>query len=467
MIKHLVVIYQENRAFDHYFGTYPVAENKPCETPFYARKGTPPVQNYITEPVYLSHNQNLAQPFRLGPTEANTCNPGHKYTQLQASADSMLMDKYVENSGQSCSPPSSVMGYFDGNTVTALWNYAQYFSMSDNFHSTILGPSVPGNINLVSGQTHGAKGHGPGPYNIIDGTLINNHDPFYDKCSAPTTVSFSGVNIGNLLNAKGITWGAFLGGFAGDCTATSMGPNGPVFDYSSVNNWFQYYQSTSNPEHLPPTSPEMVGKTDQANHNYDLTDFWAAAAIGNVPAVSFFKALGNQNGHPGDSTPLLEQEFLVSTLNRLQTLPQWKDMAVIITYDDSGGFYDHVPFPIINDSQTTADVLTAPGQAGTRLPMGGYQGRPGYGARLPFILISPWAKDNFVDHTLTDQTSILRFIEDNWCLGRIGDYSYDALAGSLLNMFDFTKRKLRYLFLNPATGEIECYKRKWFISKQL
>jgi phospholipase C len=111
--------------------------------------------------------------------------------------------------------------------------------------------------------------------------------------------------------------------------------------------------------------------------------------------------------------------------------------------------------PIVNQSQTIYDVITGPNSAGTNSPLGGFQGRAGYGPRLPLIVISPFARENFVDHTITDQSSVLRFIEDNWKLGRIGNGSFDALAGSLVNMFDFNHRDQpnRRLFLDPITGE--------------
>ena len=110
--------------------------------------------------------------------------------------------------------------------------------------------------------------------------------------------------------------------------------------------------------------------------------------------------------------------------------------------------------PIVNQSQTKYDALTGPGSAGAIPPLGGFQGRAGYGPRLPLLVISPFAKGNFVDNTLTDQSSIIRFIEDNWNLGRIGNSSFDALAGSLLNMFDFDhESQEQRLFLDPNTGE--------------
>jgi len=141
-----------------------------------------------------------------------------------------------------------------------------------------------------------------------------------------------------------------------------------------------------------------------------------------VPAVSFLKAPGYLDGHAGYSSPLAEQTFLVDTLNRLQALPQWRDMAVFITDDDSDGWYDHVAPPIVNHSNTTEDE---PICAGAALSLGPPEGRCGYGPRLPLLLISPFVRKNFVRknfvaHAVTDQSSILRFIEDNWRLGRIG-----------------------------------------------
>jgi phospholipase C len=181
-----------------------------------------------------------------------------------------------------------------------------------------------------------------------------------------------------------------------------------------------------------------------------------------MPAVSFLKAPTYQQGHAGLSNPLDEQTYLVSTINRLQQLPEWNETAIIIAYDDSGGWYDHVMPPIVGSSKDLQfDRLSGIGQCGnTTISTGPFQDRCGYGPRLPMLVISPWAKVNFVDHTLTDQTSILRFIEDNWSLGRIGNYSYDEKAGSILNMFDFDSKEKQQqqhqraspLFLDPSTG---------------
>jgi phospholipase C len=150
---------------------------------------------------------------------------------------------------------------------------------------------------------------------------------------------------------------------------------------------------------------------------------------------------------------LNEQRYLVDTINALQRLPEWNSMAVMITYDDSDGFYDHVMPPIVSPSNDPANdsLLGSSGLCGTPAK-GAYLDRCGYGTRLPFLLISPFAKQNFVDSTTNDQTSILRFIEDNWNLGRLGDQSFDALAGSILNMFNFAGPSAPKVFLDPDTG---------------
>lgn len=448
-IKYLVVIIPENCSFDHFFGTYPFAANPAGEPSFKPKSNTPTI-NGLTQAL-LVHNTNLIPPFRLDRSQAATCSPKHTYTALQEDAHAGLMDRFIQINPKCL----ATMGYYDGNTVTALWNYAQHFAMSDNFHSTTFSPSAPGHINLVSGQTHGAI-----PPNLtedgviltIDGTFISDQDPAFDICSLEPLIELTGRNVGDLLNAKNITWGYFQGGFR-DCTQFHIGSHGlPIPDYIAHHEPFQYYRSTSNFFHLPPGSKDLIGFQDQANHQYDLEDFWAAVKLHNIPAVSFLKPPAYQDGHAGYSDPLALQTFLVQTINHLQKTPEWRHMAIMLVWDDSGGFYDHEMPPIINQSHTAADALLGPGDAGNP-PPGAYEARLAYGLRVPFLVISPYAKSNFVDSSLTDQTSVLRFIEDNWGLGRIEDQSFDEIAGSLLPFFDFDHSRLSPLFLNPETGK--------------
>ena len=469
-IKHLVVLYQENVSFDHYFGTYPAAANPAGEPRFTARKDTPGVGG-LNASLLAPNNPNSVQPFRLSRAQAQTCDQDHSYTAEQKAFDSGLMDRFVETVGRgtaSCADYGKgkglVMGYYDGNTVTGLWNYAQHFAMSDNSYSTTFGPSTPGALNLVSGQTHGFSVDGDA-VPATSGTVIGDPQPSGDACDSrdsSTSTDPRNKNIGDLLNAKHVSWGWFQGGFA-DCAATHVNVGGVVSkDYIPHHEPFQYYASTANLKHTPPASVAEIGHDGAANHQYDLTSFWSAVNAGSMPAVSFLKAAAYQDGHAGYSSPLDEQRYVVETINRLQKTPEWKNTAVVIAYDDSDGWYDHKMGPIVNQSTDAAhDALTADGACGSdpARVSGGYQDRCGYGPRQPLLVVSPYAKRNFVDHTVTDQTSILRFVEDNWKTGQIGNHSFDEKAATLSHMFTFGDgsghRNAGTLMLDPSTGQLQ------------
>ena len=579
-IKHLVVIFDENVSFDHYFGTYPFAANLPGERPFHAKPGTPLVNGLYTglaagQPSgpLLTSNPNKSNPLRLGPSDPMTCDQDHNYTAEQDAADHGAEDAYPQNTGYSetlaqClageyykgAPESvpagagsnyAVMDYYDGNTVTGLWNYAQHFAMNDNAFETTYGPSTPGALNVTAAQTYGAL-CGPSSATINDapctappgynttsvassdittsasgptsvagqpaagpGTAFGDADPTFDICSylpssdggdgrAPaSTLAMGGNNIGEELTTAHLTWGWFEGGFdkgylpgqgtqpttAQICAEQHQNVGGSsVTDYIPHHEPFQYYASTANPHHLAPVSLAAIGTDTQtitngtpqfntANHQYDTSDFDAlVGAISHgylspdhLPAVSFVKAPGYQDGHAGYSDPYDEQQFIVKEINALEDTADWSSTAVIVSYDDSDGFYDHVFSGIHNPSNTSAvvtppgpqDFLSGLGLCGNttqKAPLAGQNGRCGYGPRLPLLVISPWAKHNFVAHNLTDQSSIIKFIEDNWRLPRISG-SYDAIAGSLDDMFSFqpssqhSQDHAGKLFLDPVTGQ--------------
>ncbi len=492
-IEHVVVIFQENVSFDHYFATYPVAKNSDGTT-FTAKPGTPSV-NGLT-PVLLTNNPNFngtfGNPFRLSYSQAATCDQDHNYMAEQQAFDNGLMDMFPKftNVGD-CTPLSLdashpddlVMGYYDGNTTTALWNYAQNFAMNDNSYGTMFGPSAPGAVNLVSGDTGGAVQDFESG-DVTDGSLTDDAQPTGDTCTSRDSAHLTGTNIGNLLNTANLSWGWFEGGF--DLTISN--PNGTTgcarthtsltgafpakVDYIPHHEPFQFFASTANPTHKRPSGVSAIGATDAANHQYDSHDFFDALAAGILPDVVFLKAPGYQDGHAGYSSPLDEQIFIADTINQIEESKFWDSTAVIIEYDDSDGWYDHQMGPIIMHSQQStdpatgnqADALTGPNSCGSSSNGLQGQGRCGYGPRLPFLIISPWARTNFVDHTVTDQSSIIAFIEQNWGLPFVSPAagsnpgSYDLYAGPLINMFDFTQKKgevrKHKVFVDPTTGEV-------------
>jgi phospholipase C len=514
-IKHLVVIFGENISYDHYFGTYPNAANLAGETAFTAAAGTPANNNLVAPldptagfaplagPNLLTMNPNLnvangtgaANPFRLAAAQAETADQGHNYLPEQEAYDSGLMDLFPKFTGSAGPPPGApaiattkglVLAYFDGNTLGTFWSYAQQYALNDNSFSTVFGPSTPGAVDLISGQTNGFDlGHVSKPpammsasHVVADGagnfSLIGDTDPFGDKCSTAADQNlFTGKNIGDLLNAQKISWGWFSGGF--DLTLTNAnGTTGCLrstpqtvpssttsADYVPHHQPFQYYASTANPQHLRPSAVAAIGSSvgtdgvtpEAANHQYDSHDFFDALAAGNLPAVVYLKAQSFQDGHPGNSNPVDEQAFVRSVVNALQGAQEWASSAVVVAYDDSDGWYDHQASPIVNPSSTASDALNGAGvcnhgaqqgAAAPATPLNGaagvpVQGRCGYGTRQPLMVISPYAKKNYIDHTLTDQTSVLRFVEDNWLAGqRIQPGgSFDTLAGTIQNMFSF------------------------------
>jgi phospholipase C len=424
-IQHVVVIFQENVSFDHYFGTYPKAANTSGQS-FQPAGQTPAVNGLTTTPGaggtgnLLTNNPNKdasgnqVKPRRYDPAAINdvlTCDQGHSYNGEQKAFDGGAMDKFVttvgngsgsSGTGQPCHA-GDVMNYYDGNTVTGLWNYARNFAMSDNSFNTTFGPSSPGALNLISGNTNGvdkaingALTNGetvPGGTGVSP-TVIEDPQPYYDECSTRDAVSLSGRNVGDNLNAAGISWGWFQGGFkpsipftvaatkiGATTTATNVfipdefkgkGFNTPPAsdqgicdtvhpvgagiggtgvgstnygnkdDYIPHHEPFQYYASTANPHHLAPASLQAIGtdtqslaggvpQFDTANHNYDMSDFDAlvgAIARGylspdHLPAVSFLKAPGYQDGHAGYSDPLDEQQFVAQEINSLEQTPDW------------------------------------------------------------------------------------------------------------------------------------------------
>ncbi|HWF35248.1 MAG TPA: alkaline phosphatase family protein [Solirubrobacteraceae bacterium] len=257
-IKHVVVIFQENVSFDHYFGTYPNAANTDGQ-PFAPAPSTPAVDGLPPAtspslPANLQHSANLltsnpnsALPQRLDSSPTGlagsaggqlTCDQDHNYSDEQKAFDGGKMDLFVQSvgTGSGSTTPfgtpcnaAQVMDYYDGNTVTGLWNYAQQYAMSDNSFGTTFGPSSPGAINVVSSDTgnvdtsHMANSPSVSTATSPNGditpdgqggfSLTSDAQPYYDDCSTRDAVAMSGTNIGDQLNSAGVSWGWFQGGF--------------------------------------------------------------------------------------------------------------------------------------------------------------------------------------------------------------------------------------------------------------
>ncbi len=602
-IRHVVVIFGENISFDHYFGTYPKAANTDGQS-FHATSGTPAVDGLPPStspslPLALRHSANLltsnpnsALPKRLDSSPTGlaggaggqlTCDQDHNYSDEQQAFDGGKMDKFVESvgTGSGTSPfgtpcdPKQVMDYYDGNSVTGLWNYAQHFAMSDNSYGTTYGPSSPGAINLAAGDTgnvdmtHTANSPSiatstkPNADLTADGkggfSLTSDAQPYWDDCSTRDAVAMNGQNVGDVLNHRGLSWGWFEGGerpstsytdalaavgASGQPTSTftpdqfksagfqsqvphssnqgicdtvhpigvalgGTGQWGYKDDYIPHHEPFNYYASTANPHHLTVATDgaghdtlaglHAIGRDTQSykngapqfdtpNHQYDMSDFdQLVSAIQNhvlpasaLPAVSFLKQPGYQDGHAAYSDPADEQEFIAREINALERTPDWKSTAVIVAYDDSDGWYDHQYPGVQNPSLSPADNLTntsltvsttgTSGQCGpkpqTSSPLAAEQGRCGLGPRLPLVVISPYARHNYVDHNLSSQSSILNLIEYNWRLPSI-DGSTDSLLTSsdqaeripfdLAGLFRFRGERFDErggkLFLDPSTGQ--------------
>jgi phospholipase C len=583
-IQHVVVIYQENVSFDHYFGTYPHASNSDGQQ-FVARPDTP-TTNGLTSAL-LTSNPNSAQPQRLdssatgaagSPGGQLTCDQNHNYSSEQQAANGGQMNHFPESvgtasgkapDGEPCNR-NLVMDYYDGNTVTALWNYAQRFAMSDNSYSTVYGPSSPGAIALVSGDTGSvdmthtvnnpsiATPTSPNADLTPDGlggySLTSDAQPYWDDCSTRDAVAMQGSNIGDLLNANHVSWGWFQGGErpstswtaalaatgnSGQSTADfrpdefktagfqsqvphssnqgicdSVHPVGVALGGDGSQNWgykddyiphhepFDYYASTANPHHLTLSTDgsgrdtlaglRTIGRDTQSyangkpqfdtpNHQYDMSD-WdqlvAAIEKGDLPpaalpAVSFLKAPGYEDGHAAYSDPADEQAFITREINALEKTPDWEHTAVVIAYDDSDGWYDHAFPGVQNPSLSPADNLTdttfsgpTSGKCGSDpqpfMPLAGEQGRCGLGPRQPFLVISPFAAQNHIDHNVSDQASIPNFVEYNWRLPAISGSADQLLSGTdqsegipfdIAGLFDFSGRRAQRVLLDPGTGQ--------------
>lgn len=424
-IKHTVVIFQENRTFDNYFGTYPYAPG------FKSLPGTPnDVRNfkYVTGSVPRDVNGNVYNPdsngtpvypwHDAGKGDIQETDVNHGYTAMLSMADGGKMDKFYQvnhDSGKSTDTNDKgllSMSHFDYNEIPAYWQYAQHFAMADNYYQPVYGPSTPGALYLVgaqSGNGNETTNTNTNPKAQITGDPSPKNGPFGGDSTNGLKYNLTYKNIGDELSASKQSWAWYAGGWD---AAKADPASDEAKTYSPHHNPFQYFQNYED------------GKYD--NNLKDYTNFAKDIDKGNLPAVSFIKAGYGDDEHPGtgnQSTPSAE-EFTVNTINKIMNSPYWKDTAIIVTYDEGGGFFDHIAPPTVTPN---ADGLQ------------------GDGPRIPAMVISPYAKENYVSHVQYDHSSVLKFLEWNYGLSALN--SKDANANNILDMFDFEHPNfLPYMF---------------------
>ena len=426
-VQHLIVIYFENHTFDNLYGKFPGANglDRPgAAVPQTDRNGT--VYQALPQPRNNSGpNQGPDQrfpadlpngPFQLNqyaPLDQIIPSPVHRYYQHQLQINGGRMDRYVAWSDAG----GLTMGYYDTASLP-LYPYAREYTLADNFFTGALGGSMLNHFWLICACTPVWPNAPPGivaeprfdPAGRLidlprdgdvtpDGYVVNDVQPFYRPYQAgvgdpdrmpPQTLP----TLGDRLGAAGVSWAWYAGGW-NDALAGNPAPTF-VFHHQPFVYFRQYADGTP----------------AKAAHLKDEADFLADLDRGTLPAVSFIKPLGVYDEHAGYSTVLASEQHVVGLIERVKSSPYWERAAIVVTYDDFGGFYDHVPPPVID--------------------------RWGPGGRVPALIISPHARKGFVDHTLYDTTSILKFIQWRWGLEPLG--ARDAGANNLLAAFEFGPR---------------------------
>lgn len=420
-IKHFVIIFQENWSFDGLYGKFPGAngianagdaikqvdvDGKP-----YQSLPQPTVKSLYgwTPDIRIPADLPVA-PFDLSQhvaPEETTRDLRHRFYHQQLQINGGKMDKFVAWTDAG----GLVMSYYDATNLP-VGKLAQEFTLADNFFHSAFGGSFLNHFWLVCACTpewknapekHRAVLDANGmlqkdgeitPDGFVVGTMHSQFQPHSAKKHADELVPPQNApTIGDRLRDKGVSWAWYSGGWK-----DALGGN-PHKDFQFHHQPFAYFVNYGDGTEL------------KAKHLKDEEDFWADLKGGALPAVSFIKPLGPNNEHPGYADLARGQQHVADLVQAIRASPHWKDVAIIITYDENGGRWDHVAPPKID--------------------------RWGPGTRVPAIIISPYAKRGFVDHTQYETTSIMRTIERRFGLSPVAER--DAKANDLLNAFDFSR----------------------------
>jgi phospholipase C len=417
-IQHIVVIYLENHGFDNLYGRFPGAEGltEAISAPVQVdMNGTPYA---ILPPVMIAGERGAVidkrfppdlpnQPFPIDqyvPSNEKISDLVHRFYQNQQQINHGCNDRFaaISNAG------GLTMGYYDGSQLP-LWQYAQRYALADHFFQSAYGGSFLNHMWLACACTPLFK-QAPDDLRIQldaqgnllkdgsvteDGYAVNTVQPFTPPYSANTPEQKrlplqTQATIGDRLSEKNIAWAWYSGGW----NKANSGKPSPLFQYH--HQPFGYF------------APYAAGTPGRAEHLKDETDFLTAINHGTLPAVAFYKPIGELNEHPGYADLISGEKHIADLLSRLEKSPQWPHMVVIVAYDENGGFWDHVPPP--------------------------QKDRWGVGTRVPAIIMSPFAKKGFVDKTEYETTSILKFIETRFGLAPLTER--DAKANDLSNALE-------------------------------
>ena len=460
-IDHIIVIYAENRSFDNLYGLFPgasgLADATPAQYTQVDRDGRtlshlPPVwKGNEPDPAFPRDLPN--RPFRIDgppinlPLTERTRDLVHKYYQQQEQIDGGRNDRFAEVSDAG----AFTMGYYDGSKLP-MWKWAQEYTLADNFFMGAFGDSYLNHFWLIcactpadpamppakraqleaNGWLKRAAGSPPsaldGPALFTageftpDGYSVTNQQAAYqpsrvppDRGGDPRYAGMSGYTlppqtmktIGDTLSAKGISWAWYAGGWD---LALKDGMQDPAAKRQVIYNnepgspYFVVHHQPFN--YFARFAP---GTADRAEHLKDYTDMVAAIDRGDLPQVALYKPAGRFNEHPGNTDVMSGDIHISELVARIKASPIWSSSVIIVTYDENGGFWDHVAPP-------KAD-------------------RWGPGTRIPAIIISPFARRGYVDHTSYDTTSILKLITRRFDLEPLPGVR--ANAGDLTAAFDF------------------------------
>lgn len=462
-IEHIVVIYAENRSFDHLYGLFPGANGIAQATPEQAVQRDhdgkpfatlPPGLDRQGRPVLTAKLPN--KPFRIDapplnlPLSVPTPDLVHRYYQNIEQINAGLNDKFAAVSDAG----GFAMGYYDGSRLP-MWKWAQEYVLADNFFQAAFGGSFLNHFWLVCACTPRDE-HAPerlrarldetgrlqrradspasamdGPPEYYDGVFtpdgyaVNTIQPPFQPSNARPAVGGdaryanpgarvlvpqTAKTIGDTLSAKGISWAWYAGAWN---QALADGMQSPaarrqvIFADEPGSPNFQPHQQPFN--YFARFAP---GSPDRERHLRDGDEFLQAIDADALPQVAFYKPAGRLTQHPGYADVLSGDRHTAEILERLRRSPVWPKVAVIVVYDENGGFWDHVPPP-----------------SGERW---------GPGTRVPAIVVSPHAKRGYVDHTQYDTTSIIKFITRRFGLEHLPGAR--NAAGDLLNAFDLAPR---------------------------